>query len=109
MKYISKNKTLFTFKQPRGKIRSLFSDIVYLDNNATTPLAPEVTNVMAKCLGENFGNPSSAHLFGRKAGEAVEKARKKVAELIGATSDEITWQYLELLCVLSPGISYHPV
>jgi cysteine desulfurase len=37
----------------------------------------------------NFGNPSSAHLFGKKAGEAVEKARKKVAELIGATSDEI--------------------
>jgi selenocysteine lyase/cysteine desulfurase len=66
MKYISKNKTLFTFKQPGGKIRSLFSDIVYLDNNATTPLALEVTNVMAKCLGENFGNPSSAHLFGRK-------------------------------------------
>jgi cysteine desulfurase len=63
--------------------------MIYLDNNATTPLAPEVSSTVAKCLKTNFGNPSSGHSFGTKARGAVEKARMQVAGLIGARPDEI--------------------
>ena len=62
---------------------------VYLDNNATTPLIPEVADVMAGCLKENFGNPSSTHYYGNKARQAVAKARKQSADLINAKPDEI--------------------
>ena len=62
---------------------------IYLDNNATTPLAPDVINAMAECLRHNFGNPSSAHPYGEKAKMAVEDAREKVANLISAVPDEI--------------------
>ena len=62
---------------------------IYLDNNATTPLAPDVINAMAECLRHNFGNPSSAHPYGEKAKKAVEDARGKVANLIRAVPDEI--------------------
>ena len=62
---------------------------IYLDNNATTPLIPEVADVMAGCLKENFGNPSSAHYYGNKARQAVEKARKQAAGLINAKPDEM--------------------
>ena len=62
---------------------------IYLDNNATTPLAPDVINAMAECLRHNFGNPSSAHPYGEKAKMAVEDARGKVANLIRAVPDEI--------------------
>ena len=65
--------------------------MIYLDNNATTPLASEVINAIDKCLRENFGNPSSAHSYGAKARKAVEKARKQVADLIGASPDEIVF------------------
>jgi cysteine desulfurase len=63
--------------------------MIYLDNNATTPPANEVVKVMTDCLTNNFGNPSSAHSYGLKARKAVEKARKQLAELIGASPDEI--------------------
>jgi len=63
--------------------------MIYLDNNATTRLASEVVFAMAKCLRKNFGNPSSAHSYGIKARKAVEKARKQLADLIGASPDEI--------------------
>ena len=63
--------------------------MIYLDNNATTPLASEVVSAMDKCLRENFGNPSSAHSYGIKARDAVEKARVQLADLIGASPDEI--------------------
>ncbi|RJQ15268.1 MAG: cysteine desulfurase [Nitrospiraceae bacterium] len=63
--------------------------MVYLDNNATTPLAPDIIRAMEKCLRENFGNPSSSHPFGAKAKKAVEHARQQVADLIGASPDEI--------------------
>lgn len=70
-------------------IKTRPSDPIYLDNNATTPLAPDVANAMDKCLRENFGNPSSSHSYGKRAKQAVEKARKQVAKLIGAKPEEI--------------------
>ena len=62
---------------------------VYLDNNASTPLSPEVADTMAACLRLNFGNPSSAHPYGEAARMAVENARKQVADLINAEPEEI--------------------
>ncbi|MEK6337261.1 MAG: aminotransferase class V-fold PLP-dependent enzyme [Acidobacteriota bacterium] len=58
--------------------------MIYLDNNATTRVAPEVFAAMQPYLTELYGNPSSAHAFGRRMRAAVEKAREQVAELIGA-------------------------
>lgn len=54
-------------------------DSIYLDNQATTPLAPEVFDVMVPWLRDNFGNPHSPHILGRKAAAAVEVAREQVA------------------------------
>jgi cysteine desulfurase len=62
---------------------------VYLDNNATTPVDPDVLKAMLPYLGDEFGNPSSAHALGRRARDAVEAARVEVAGLIGASPDEI--------------------
>ena len=58
--------------------------MIYLDNNATTRIAPQVVDAMQPYLTEFFGNPSSAHALGRQQKEAVEKARMYVAALIGA-------------------------
>ena len=55
---------------------------IYLDNQATTPLAPEVFDAMLPWLKDNFGNPHSPHLIGRRAGAAVEVAREQVAALL---------------------------
>lgn len=66
-------------------------DVVYMDNNATTKVAPEVVDVMMPFLTECYGNPSSMHNFGGQVGRAVEKAREQVAELIGAQAKEITF------------------
>jgi len=62
---------------------------VYLDNAATTPLLPEVSEAMVPYLGEFFGNPSSLHDWGDPAREAIEVARAQVARLIGANAEEI--------------------
>jgi len=62
---------------------------VYVDHSATTPLFPEVIQVMSRFLAKNFGNPSSLHSFGLDARRALETARENVAGLIGAQSDEI--------------------
>ncbi len=62
---------------------------IYLDYNATTPLAEEVMELMREVMQDDFGNPSSIHLYGLKAKERVEKAREQVALLIGCNSDEI--------------------
>jgi len=64
-------------------------DPIYLDHNATTPLLPEVVDAMVPYLREHFGNPSSAHVYGRRAREAVARARAQVAALIGAAAEEI--------------------
>jgi cysteine desulfurase len=58
--------------------------MIYLDNNATTRVAPEVVEAMLPYLSDFFGNPSSAHTLGRTMKEAVEQAREQVATLIGA-------------------------
>lgn len=65
------------------------NDPVYLDYNATTPLLPEVVDAMLPYLREHFGNPSSSHVFGQRARQGLERAREQVAQLIGATPDEI--------------------
>ena len=59
--------------------------LIYLDNNATTPLAPSVIEAMSESL-ERFGNPSSAHSEGKQARDVVDRARGSVAAFIGAAS-----------------------
>jgi cysteine desulfurase len=58
--------------------------MIYLDNNATTQVAPEVLDAMQPYLSRFFGNPSSAHTLGREMKQAVEQAREEVATLLGA-------------------------
>ena len=66
--------------------------MIYLDNNATTAVAPEVLEAMTPYLGKFFGNPSSAHALGRHMKRAVETAREEVASLVGAAdSSEIVF------------------
>ncbi len=67
------------------------SPLIYLDHNATTPVAPEVAEAMAPYLGAEFGNPSSDHALGRRARQAVEEARASVAALIGAALNEVVF------------------
>lgn len=62
---------------------------IYLDHNATTPVHPEVVEAMLPFLREHFGNPSSSHVYGHRAQEAVERARGQVAELLGCQPDEV--------------------
>ncbi|MBD3235658.1 MAG: selenide, water dikinase SelD [Candidatus Eisenbacteria bacterium] len=64
---------------------------IYLDYNATTPIAPEVAEAMRPYLDAHFGNPSSSHRLGIQARQAVERARRAVAELLGAQPDEIVF------------------
>jgi cysteine desulfurase len=59
--------------------------MIYLDNNATTRVAPEVFEAMRPYLNELYGNPSSAHTFGRRMRLSVERAREQVADLVGAS------------------------
>jgi cysteine desulfurase len=66
-------------------------EIVYMDNNATTMVAPEVVDAMLPYLSTFYGNPSSMHNFGGLVGKDVLKAREKIANLIGASSEEITF------------------
>src|SRR5690606_9565278 len=65
--------------------------MIYLDNNATTPVAPEVFAAMEPYLTAAFGNPSSSHHAGREAHRAVEDARASTANLLGATEKEIVF------------------
>lgn len=64
---------------------------VYLDHSATTPVDPEVAQLMMTYYTEKYGNPSSVHRFGREAKEALENAREHVAQLIGAEPSNITF------------------
>lgn len=67
------------------------ADPIYLDYNATTPVAPEVLDAMLPWLRAQFGNPASTHALGRRAAQAVATARRQVADLIGAQPQEIVF------------------
>ncbi len=62
---------------------------IYLDYNATTPIAREVADAMRPYLDQFFGNPSSSHIFGTETKKAVEKARKQIASLLNCLPGEI--------------------
>ena len=66
-------------------------DVIYVDNNATTRVAPEVIEEMLPYFGDLYGNPSSMHTFGGTVGRKVREAREKVAHLIGALPEEIVF------------------
>ncbi len=63
--------------------------MIYLDNASTTPMDPRVVDAMLPYMRERFGNPNSPHAVGKGAAEAVEKARERVAALIGAEPKQI--------------------
>jgi cysteine desulfurase len=65
--------------------------LIYLDHNATTPVDARVVAAMQPWLAEGFGNPSSAHAFGRAARLAVDRARGQVADLLGCAPDEVVF------------------
>ena len=60
--------------------------MIYFDNNATTQIAPEVFEAIKPYLADFYGNPSSAHTFGREVRKTIENSREQVADLIGANS-----------------------
>ncbi len=64
-------------------------DPIYLDHNATTPILLEVFEAMVPWLMDGFGNPSSGHVYGKRAKSAVDEAREQVARLLGCSSEEI--------------------
>ncbi|MEI8254116.1 MAG: cysteine desulfurase family protein [Deltaproteobacteria bacterium] len=64
---------------------------IYLDHNATTPLLPDVVDAMIPYLREHFGNPSSGHVYGRRAHAAVEAARAQVAALIECEPEQVVF------------------
>ncbi|MDH4206180.1 MAG: cysteine desulfurase NifS [Desulfobacteraceae bacterium] len=64
-------------------------NVIYVDNNATTQVAPEVLEEMLPYFSEFYGNPSSMHTFGGMVEHRVTEARKRVAELLGASPEEI--------------------
>jgi cysteine desulfurase len=83
---------------------------VYLDNNATTPVLPEVLAAMQPFFGEHFGNASSIHRHGQETRAAVERAREDVASLLGCRPAEIVFtsggteaDNLALFGVMNPG------
>lgn len=62
---------------------------IYLDYNATTPIAPEVAEAMMPYLTEHFGNPSSSHWYGIQTKKAVQAARRQTADFLGCHPDEV--------------------
>jgi cysteine desulfurase len=65
--------------------------MIYLDHNATTPIAPEVLEAMMPYLTSEWGNPSSTYRFGSKLKTALETARAQVAEPIGAPARDVVF------------------
>ncbi|HEB49781.1 MAG TPA: cysteine desulfurase NifS [Desulfobulbus sp.] len=65
--------------------------VIYMDNNATTRIAPEVVDAMMPFLTDCYGNPSSMHTFGGQVGKAIEEARGQIAALLGAEPEEIVF------------------
>jgi cysteine desulfurase len=66
-------------------------EAIYLDNNATTPTLPAVWEAMRPYLSDVYGNPASAHRVGRRARQALEDVRERVAALLGAQPDEVVF------------------
>jgi cysteine desulfurase len=64
---------------------------IYMDNNATTKIAPEVVESMMPFLTDYYGNPSSMHVFGGQVADAIKMARMQTADLLGAEAEEITF------------------
>jgi cysteine desulfurase len=75
----------------KGARRDDGESVIYLDHNATTPVHPAVLEAMLPTLGEQFGNPSSGHIYGQRARAAVERAREQVASLLACQPDEIVF------------------
>jgi cysteine desulfurase len=67
------------------------SGVIYLDHNATTPLAPGVLDVMTHYLANEFGNPSSAHHYGHAPRQAIATARAQLAALLGAQPHQLVF------------------
>ena len=65
--------------------------VIYLDNNATTKVAPEVFESMIPFFTEKYGNASSMHTFGGQVGKSIQEAREKVAAMLGALPEEIVF------------------
>ena len=65
--------------------------VIYMDNNATTRVAPEVLDAMMPYLTQFYGNPSSMHTFGGQIGQAINQARQEIASLLGAEPSEIVF------------------
>ena len=63
--------------------------VIYMDNNATTRVAPEVVDAMMPFLTDCYGNPSSMHVFGGQIERSINEARESIAKLLGAEPDEI--------------------
>lgn len=66
-------------------------DRIYLDNSATTPVAPEVLEAMRPFFDATYGNASSLHAFGREARRAIEESRAAIAEFLGVLPEEIVF------------------
>ena len=66
-------------------------DLIYLDNNATTPVLPAVWEAMRPFLTDGYGNPAGAHRAGRRARQALEDARERTAAILGALPDEVVF------------------
>ena len=66
---------------------------VFLDNASTTPMAPEIIEMMCEMMKTNFANPSSVHSFGRESKIIVENARKTVADLLHTSPGNIFFNF----------------
>ncbi|XP_031452452.1 selenocysteine lyase isoform X2 [Phasianus colchicus] len=75
-------------EQP-GEVTGSAGGTVYLDHNATTPLAPEAARAMDEAARQAWGNPSSSHPAGKKAKELIESARESLARLVGGRPEDI--------------------
>lgn len=74
-----------------GAPKDDLADPIYLDYNATTPVDPRVGDAMIPFIRTHFGNPSSTHVYGRRAKAALQRARGQVAAMLHASPDEITF------------------
>lgn len=86
------------------------NNIIYFDNNSTTPLDPRVLDAMLPYFTSEFGNPSSSHNFGINSKKAVEAAKQKIAQLINSDSNELimTSGATESINIALKGLALHP-